>query len=124
MTPARMDEGQSSVELALVLPLVALLLLVIVQTGVVAYRQVLVVNAAREGARAAAVDPVDFDVAALRAAERAGPLDLRRLTADANEDDGLVRVEVSYVEPTDVALIVALLPDVTLEAHVTMRVER
>ena len=124
MTLASDDEGQSSVELALVLPLVALLLLLVVQVGVVAYRQVLVVNAAREGARAAAVEPVDVDEAAVRAAERAGPLDPTRLTIDASEDDGLIRVEVSYVEPTDVALIGALLPDVTLEAQVTMRVER
>jgi Flp pilus assembly protein TadG len=45
------------VELALVLPLVLLLLLGVVQVGLVVRDQILVVHAAREAAREAAVDP-------------------------------------------------------------------
>ena len=88
------------------------------------YRQVLVVNAAREGARAAAVEPGDLAGAASSAAPRAGPLPSHRLRIDTREDDGFVRVEVRFVDPTDVALVGSLLPDVTLTARVTMRVER
>ncbi len=118
------DEGQSSVELALALPLVALLALLVVQVGVVAYRQVLVVSAAREAARTAAVATSDPAGAGLRAAQRAGPLAADRLSVDIAEDDGLVHATVEYVEPTDVALIGVLLPDVILTARVTMRAER
>jgi Flp pilus assembly protein TadG len=120
----RRDEGQASVELALVLPLVVLLLLLTVQVGVVGYRQILVVNAAREGARAAAVEPDDLSGAARRGAVRAGPLAPDRLTVLATESDGGVTVVVRYREPTDVALVGVLLPEVVLSADVTMRVER
>jgi Flp pilus assembly protein TadG len=50
--------GQASVELALVLPLVALLLLGLLQAGVVLRDQLLVVQAAREGVREASVSPL------------------------------------------------------------------
>ena len=49
------DRGQSTVEFALVLPLVVMVLLLVVQVGLVVRDQVLVVHAAREAARAAAV---------------------------------------------------------------------
>ncbi len=120
----RGDEGQSSVELALALPLVALLLLLVVQVAVVGYRQVLVVSAAREAARTAAVERDDPAGAGLRAAQRSGPLAPHRLSVAVTEDDGLVHVAVEFAEPTDVALIGTFLPDVTLTAEVTMRAER
>jgi hypothetical protein len=60
-----------------VLPLVAVLLLSIVQAAVLARDQILVTHAAREAVRAAAVDP--DPAAARRAAEQAGPLSVDRL---------------------------------------------
>ena len=51
------EGGQATVEVALLLPLLALLLLAVVQVGLVVRDQVLVTHAAREAARAAAVDP-------------------------------------------------------------------
>ena len=53
------DRGQSSVEVALLLPFLALLLLAVIQVGLVVRDQVLVVHVAREAARAAAVDTAD-----------------------------------------------------------------
>ena len=50
------SEGQAAVELALALPLVALLLLALVQLGFLVRDQVLVVHAAREGVRSSATD--------------------------------------------------------------------
>ena len=47
------DAGQAAVEVALVLPFLALVLLLVVQTALVVRDQVLVVHAAREAARAA-----------------------------------------------------------------------
>ena len=119
------ERGQATVELALLLPLVALLLLAVVQVAVVARDQVLVAHAAREAVRAAAVDP-DVD-AARRAAEQAGPLAADRLGVEVTGRDGVgsrVRVVVSYTVPTRLPLVGRALDDVTLSASATMRVER
>lgn len=115
-------EGQSSVELALVLPVVALVGLALVQVGVVAQRQILVVHAAREAARSAAVadDPA---AAAVEGAHRAGGLEQARLDVRTVVVGEAVEVTVSYVDRTDVVLAGALLGDVTLSARATMRRE-
>ena len=119
------EAGQATVELALVMPLVAGLLLAIIQAGVLARDQLLVTHAAREAVRAAAVD--DDPAAARRAAERAGPLAADRLdtqVAERGEVGGTVRVVVRYRAPTRVPLVGSLVDDVVLDAAATMRVER
>jgi Flp pilus assembly protein TadG len=119
------EHGQATVELALVLPLVAVLLLALVQVAVVARDQVLVAHAAREAARAAAVDG-DVDVAR-GAAERAGPLAADRLTVSVSGRDGVgsrVRVVVRYREPLRLPLIGEVVRDLELRSEATMRVER
>ncbi len=124
-TRARGDEGQSAVELALVLPLVALVLLAVVQVGLLARDQVLVVHAAREAAREAAVEA---DPGAARRVALAGSdLEGDRLQVDVNGRGAAgshVRVEVKYRAPTRVPLVGAAVGDVTLQASATMRVER
>lgn len=118
------DRGQASVELALVLPLVALLLLAVVQVGLLVRTQVLVTHAAREAARAAAVD--DDPGAAEAAAEASASLDPGRLTVTAEGRGAAgsrVHVQVAYRAATDVPLVGALLGDITLTADATMRVE-
>lgn len=119
------ERGQATVELALALPVVATLALMVVQVGVLAHRQVLVAHAAREAARSAAVVERSSEVAqAARAgAERSGGLDSRRMAVQARVEDGLVQVEVSFADPTDVAIIGPLLPDVSLRASAAMRWE-
>jgi Flp pilus assembly protein TadG len=119
------DEGQSAVELALVLPLVALLLLAVVQVGLLARDQVLVVHAAREAARQAAVDP--SPEGPKKAAIAGSNLDAGRLDVAVSGRGGAgsrVRVEVKYRAPAQVPLVGPALGDVTLEADATMRVER
>jgi Flp pilus assembly protein TadG len=121
----RHERGQATVELALVLPLVVLLLLALVQVAVVTRDQVLVAHAAREAVRAAAVDP-DVE-AARRAAEQAGPLAPDRLGVEVTGRDGVgsrVRVVVRYTVPTRLPLVGRAVDDVTLTASATMRVER
>ena len=126
MTTGREDEGQAAVEVALVLPLVAVLLLLLVQVGLIARDQVLVVHAAREAARAAAVEA--GDEAPHRAALLAGGLDRRRLATAVVSDEpravgATARVEVTYRSPTEVPLVGALLGDPELRATAAMRVE-
>ena len=119
------DRGQASVEFALALPLIVLLLLVLVQVGVIVRAQVLVTHAAREGARAAAVD-ADPDAARV-AAEASSILDSDRLSVRATGRAGpgsRVRVRVDYRVVTDLPLVGPLLPDVILSGVTTMRVER
>ena len=119
------DEGQAAVELALVLPLVALVLLAVVQVGLVARDQVLVVHAAREAARQAAVEPSPD--APRRAALAGSGLEGDRLSLDLTGRAGAgsrVRVEVRYRAPTRVPLVGAAVGDVALHATATMRVER
>ena len=124
MTRRRWEGGQATVEVALLLPLVATMLLAVVQVGLVVRDQVLVVHAAREGARAAAVDPrseVAHDAAA--AAARLDPARLRVDLSGDTEPGGRLTVTVTYRSPTAVPLVGQLLGDRTLTAEATMRVE-
>ena len=126
MHEARTDaSGQATVELALLLPVILMLLLAVLQVGLVARDQVLVANAAREAARAVAVD--SRPGAALEAARRSGPLnpDDLRVEVGARGDVGsTVRVVVRYRSVTDVPLVGPLVGDVDLQADATMRVEQ
>jgi hypothetical protein len=118
------ERGQASVELVLALPVLVLLLLVVVQVGLVVRDQVLLVHAAREAAREAAV-AADAD-AARRGALAAARLDADRLTAVVDGRGGAgsrVTARLSYRSPTDVPLVGALVGDVHLSATATMRVE-
>ena len=125
MRRARGDGGQASVELALVLPLVVILLLAVVQLGLLVRDQILVVHAVREAAREAAVDPAPE--AARRAAVVSSTLADDRLTVTSTgrgTAGSRVRVEVAYRAPTAVPLVGPALGDLTLRASATMRLER
>ena len=126
MRPRRdRERGQAAVEVALVLPLVAVLLLGVIQVGLVVRDQLLVTHAAREAAREAAVDPSPD--APRRAALASGSLDPARLSVSRSARGGAgsrVEVEVVYRSPTSVPLVGRLVGEVTLRAEVTMRVER
>jgi Flp pilus assembly protein TadG len=124
-TPAgRGEGGQATVELALVLPLVLILVLGVVQVGLVVRDQVLTVHAAREGARAAAVDgrPGAARTAALAGTGLAAGR-TQVTTANRGEPGSRVRVEVRHRSATDVPLVGALIGDVELRAAAVMRVE-
>ena len=116
--------GQATVELALALPVVALALLLVVQVALVARAQILVVHAAREGARAAAVDPKPG--AAARAAQSSPglhPAGVRVVSSPRGPSGSIIRVTVHYRARTDVPLVGLLVGDVNVEATVAMRVE-
>ena len=106
------------------LPVVAAVLLAVVQVGLVVRDQVLVVHAAREAARAAAVDPSSG--VARDAAAAATGLDPHRLgvTVGPQRASGQrLAVTVTYTAPTRVPLVGALVGDLRLRAEVTTRVE-
>jgi hypothetical protein len=109
------------VEFAFVLPLLVLGMLAIVQTGLVVRDQLGVVHAAREGVRAASVDPEPGR--AVRAVHRVMPgADVH--VGERPEVGGEITVDVSYTSVTDLPLVGVLFPDPNLHASATMRVER
>lgn len=118
------DRGQATVELVLVLPVVVLALLLVIQVGLIARAQVLVVNAAREGARAAAVDGTD---AARGEVSRSPGIQDERVQVATSVEPGqtadLIRVRVRYRVPTDVPLVGPLIDDPVLSGEVVMRSE-
>ncbi|MEZ5178148.1 MAG: TadE/TadG family type IV pilus assembly protein [Acidimicrobiales bacterium] len=115
------QHGQATVELALTLPVVVVVLLAVVQVALVARSQILVVDAARAGARAAAVRAGAADAAARRTPGlQAGRLEVWESSAGPGGD---VEVRVRYRVRTDVPLVGALVGEPTLESTVTMAVE-
>ena len=123
MRRGRLQTGQATVELALCLPLVAVLLLLVVQAGIVVTDQVAVVQAAREAARRATVDP---DPDAARRAALTGRLQPGRTTVVVDRLVGtppLARATIRHRAATDVPIIGRLLPEIQLAASATMAVE-
>lgn len=114
------ERGQATVEFALLLPLVLAVLLGIVQAGLVVRDQVAVVHAAREAARAAAVDP---DPRRAVAAARRVLAGARVEVHDRGPVGEPVRVTVAYRSPTDLPLVGPFVPDPVLRAEAVMRVE-
>lgn len=118
------DRGQATVEFALLLPLVVVLLLAVAQVVAVARDAVAVEVATRAAGREAAIDPRPAEVKA--AAQRASPLlKAERLTTETSHrrQEGLVSVEVRYRAATDIPIVGRLAPDITLESKATFRRE-
>ena len=119
------DKGQAAVELALLLPVIVLFLLLLIQVGFVVEHQILVVHAAREAARQGAVDASAKDIEQVARSRVA--LDSSHLHITVQRDNkvgGQVHATVNYNDPTNVAMIGKLLPDIDLSATVSMRVEQ
>lgn len=115
------DKGQAVVELALVLPVVCLMFLALIQVGLVVHSQLLVVHAAREGARAAAVD---IRPGAAEAAVWGGTsLGADRTKVDVLTEGDRVVVKVRYQFEADLPLIGGLVKNRELSASATMQIE-
>jgi Flp pilus assembly protein TadG len=112
------ERGQATVEVVLVLPLLAILMLAIGQVMVVGVTEIQVTNAARAGARAAAVGESVID-----AVQRGSGLERSRTTITTSRQGVNVTVRVAYRGATDVAIVGAMVADTTHTASVTMRVE-
>jgi Flp pilus assembly protein TadG len=123
--PRRGEDGQATVELALCLPLLALLCAGLVEASLLALDQVRVWHAAREAARAAAVEP---DPAAARdAAGRTGLDGLEVTVTPAQEERSPGRpttVSLAYRYDGRVPLLGAAFEGVVLRAEATTRIER
>jgi len=115
--------GQATVELALGLPVVCTAVLLVLQLALVGRDAVLVHHAAREAARAAAVEPTP-PAARAGALASTTALDPHRLDVALSERAGRVTATLRYRAVTGLPLVGSIVPDPTLDAAVTMRVER
>lgn len=122
--PPQREGGQSSVELALSLPIIFLLLMALLQVVVIARDHVQLTHAAREAAREAAVS--DNRSAPRKAALARSQLEPDRLKVEVSGQrprSRRVRAKLTYEVPTKVPIVGILVPDVTLEAEAAMRRE-
>jgi hypothetical protein len=119
--PKHSEDGQATVELALVLPLVFGMLALLFQIALVARDEILVVHAARDATREATLTRDPGRVAA--AARRTLPGATVRVVSRGAVGEP-VRVAITYIAHTDLPLIGALLPDLTLKGGSVMQVER
>ncbi len=117
----RSEDGQATVEFALVLPFLVVLLLAIVQVALIARDYVAVVHAARAAVREASVDAGTGRVRAAATHVLPGAkIDIGPRGAVGDP----ITVTVHYTAHTDVPLVGALFPDQTLNATSQMRLER
>ncbi|MFN2389880.1 MAG: TadE/TadG family type IV pilus assembly protein [Actinomycetota bacterium] len=125
MRPNSGETGQATVELALLLPVLALLLATLVEVGMIAADQTRLWHAAGEAARIAIVDP--DRTAALAAAQRGGlvPIDMDIEPAVPERGAGRpLTVSLSYRPQGHVPLVGRLFGGVRLHAEATMRIEQ
>lgn len=120
------EQASAAVEFALVLPLVLILALAVVQVGLLVKDRLVVEEAARAGAREAAVTTGDerARAAALDAAASLDP-DLIEVTVERDGAVGTpVDVSVAYHAPVEIPLVSWLFPAaIDLSATVSMRQE-
>jgi Flp pilus assembly protein TadG len=115
------ERGQATVELALLLPVVVMLVLAVIQTALVVRDRLAVEHAAREAVRVASVDT---DAAHAVAAAR-GVLPGAKVAVGARGRVGdPIDVTVTYRSVTALPLVGPLFPDPVLHARASMRLER
>lgn len=117
----RREQGQATVELALLLPFLVALVFGVIQVGLVLRDRVALTHVARVAARAAVVDPSVDNVT--RAARGAG-LEEGRLAVRVVRRGEHVIVEVTYRAPTDVPMVGPVVGDVRLTERLVARVEQ
>jgi hypothetical protein len=122
---SRAERGQSTVELALCIPLLAFLAAVLVQIGIVVSMQTRLWHAAREAARVAVVDP---DEAAVAAAARSTGLSGIEMSIDPPSHHRRfgepLTVELVLRPAGGIPLVSSLFTGMTLTADATMRIEQ
>lgn len=125
----RNESGQTLTEFALVLPLLAFLLFAVIQFGVLFNHYLTVTDAARAGARKAAVSRNEGDPAgAAEAAARASAenLDQGQMGVAVSASPGWEQgadVTVSVTYPYEISLVGMAVASGTLESTTTERVE-
>jgi Flp pilus assembly protein TadG len=116
------DAGQATVEVALAVPLLVIVMLFGVQIALVIRDQIATIAAAREAARAVVVADGKPGVAD-GAVARTVALDPSRRSVNVSINGGLVTATVTYRSPTDLPLVGIFIPDITVHGSATMALE-
>jgi TadE-like protein len=116
------DAGQATVEVALAMPLLFIVMLFGVQIALVIRDQIATIAAAREAARAVVVADGKTSVAE-SAVTRTASLNPSRRSVSVSINAGLVTASVTYRSPTDLPLVGIFIPDITVRGSATMALE-
>lgn len=116
------DAGQATVEVALAVPLLVIVMLFGVQIALVIRDQIATIAAAREAARAVVVADGKTGVADAAVA-RTAALNQSRRSVKVSINGGLVTAIVTYRSPTDLPLVGIFIPDITVHSSATMALE-
>lgn len=129
LTGSQGDSGQAVLELALILPVLLLLLFGIIEFGIIFHSNLVLNQAAREGARLGVVGGTDAEIRETVERVAAG-LDMARLQYEVTPTEGERRrgesleVKLYYSVPISTPIMAEMLPNpYPLEVSVTMRVE-
>lgn len=125
MEPLKGERGQATVEFALSLPLMAILIAVLIELGGVLVDQARLWNAAREAARVGAVDP---DESAMKEAAEASGLSGFGFSvtpeSTARRRGEPITVSLTYDPRSTVPLVGNAFERLELHSNVTMRIEQ
>jgi Flp pilus assembly protein TadG len=116
------DAGQATVEVALAVPLLVIVMLFGVQIALVIRDQIATIAAAREAARAVVVADGKTNVADAAVA-RTVALNPSRRSVKVSINGQLVTATVTYRSPTDLPLVGIFIPDITVHGSATMALE-
>lgn len=117
----RAQDGQASVETALVLPVLVVVIAAVLQVGLLVRDRVVVVHATRAAARAVAVQP--GTASARRAVEEAGLGDRADVAVGGSTTPGGLAQVTVRARPTLVPLVGRAVAGVRLEERLVVRVE-
>lgn len=117
----RTDNGQATVEIALLIPLLALFLLLIVQVAIVVREHVMVTNASRAAARELSVN--SDRSSAVSAAHRSTPGATVTVSRPSQVGQYLTVTVSEKVEST-LPFIGVVFPEITVSSRSVMRVEK
>jgi len=118
----RRERGQSTVELAVIIPIVVLLILLSVQAALVLRDRVLVVHAARAAARAVIVDPqVTAATAALQL--QGPPISTASVTLSGGSSGGSLATVTVRMRATRVPIVGRVVASTVLQERLVVMIE-
>ncbi len=124
---ARSEEAQSTVEFALVLPVLLIMVLLFAQSVMVLHAQLVVTGAAREAARRGVETASEAEIRGVAVRSAAGlSSDQLEITVDAGQRvrGEWIKVSVGYKVPIVIPIVEKLFPgDIRVEGKAAMRIE-
>lgn len=115
------EDGQSTVEFAMIIPVVVLFLLIIMQVGIIVRQKILVTHSSREAARILSVEN-NSGRATGKVKEVISGADVK-ISRPSKQGEYLT-VTVSDVVESNMPILGMLIPDVTVKSKTSMRVEK